>query len=83
MKHLCSQPHFHAERGEPEQRHRRKSAESQSFLSQSNKMLVNELLKDLVFPGPGRLLRQRQEATETGPESDFNYVKGICFLGYL
>jgi hypothetical protein len=58
--------------------------ESQSFLSQSNKMLVNDLLKDLAFLDPGRLLRQRRpEIPEAGSESDFNVAAGICFVGIL
>jgi hypothetical protein len=77
---LCSKCCF---AGEPEG-HRHQSVESQSSLSQSNKMLVNELLKDLAFPDPGRLLRQIEpEVTEAGPESDFNVVAGICFFGIL
>jgi hypothetical protein len=50
--------------------------ESQSFLSESNKMLVDDLLT-------GRLLRQRPEIPEAGFESDFNVVAGICFVGIL
>jgi hypothetical protein len=58
---------------------------TQAFLSHSDKMLVNDLLRDLAFPDPERLLRQRPEMlmTEARTESDFDVVAGICFFGIV
>jgi hypothetical protein len=42
-------------------------------------------LRDLAFPDPERLLRQRPEMlmTEARAESDFDVVAGICFFGMV
>jgi hypothetical protein len=47
-------------------------------------MLVNNLLKDLAFPDPGRLLqRESPEITKASSESDLDILGAVGFIGIL